>query len=159
MSSPSGIFLSGQLAAELALLRNILSLLSDQEFHQPLPSLRGGTVAEHAAHILQSIRRLSDGYETGIVCYEDFASRYMNTTRSSCLSDIKAMMSQSPKPDKDLEIRKCFSSKDYSAFKSSYYRELQYHTEHALHHMTLMSMGLSDIQHGKSVPSFVTMYS
>lgn len=159
MSSPSGIFLSGQLAAELALLKNILSLLSDQEFFQPLPSLRGGTVAEHAVHILHSIGRLSEGYEAGVVCYEEIGSRSLNTTKNSCLNDIKVMIRQLSKPDKDLEIRKCFSSNEYSAFKSSYYRELQYHTEHALHHMTLMSVGLSDIREGKSIPSFVTMYS
>lgn len=123
------------------LLRTI-NLLSFDEYNQKNKLLNNSSIGEHTRHIIELFQQLIQGYESGLINYDnrkrdvrlqqdiDFASKVI----AHIICDID-------KPNKLLHISTIYNNKE-NKIDSNFERELMYHIEHCIHHQAMIKIGL-----------------
>lgn len=142
----------GQLAA-------VLESLTDDELSSKTESLFGASVGQHMRHIADMFLQLNLGYANGIVDYE---KRERNTAYESHVGEalhiLEQIKQEANKEEKDL-LLKIQHSADGATLKTSYYRELHYCFEHAIHHMALIRSTLKLFPHVELPSHFGVAFS
>jgi hypothetical protein len=123
-----------------------MNLLGQEAYSKPLSILSGNSIGRHVRHVVELYKALIDGYDSEVICYDNrkrdvrmeidilFAEGQLSTIISgmSHLNDKPIVMISSFDNKGDREHRIC----------SSYYRELAYNIEHAIHHMALIRIAV-----------------
>jgi GTPase Era involved in 16S rRNA processing len=126
-----------------AQLKELLLALTNQEYFQPITVLSGASIGQHTRHIIELFQELNNGYETGMVNYEerkrDFAIESNREIAIEKFDEIGATLS---KKDKNLQLISEYSDSTPIAVATNYYRELVYNLEHTVHHMALIRVGV-----------------
>ena len=134
----------------LGQLFRVTSEIKESDFIKPVPSLSQSTIGQHVRHTLEFFICLIDGYNTGFVSYDKRKhDKDLESDKSLALSVIqKIMLFLDKNPvDKEFMLEASYdTNSDISqSVKSTYYRELAYNIEHAIHHMAIIKIGIQEI--------------
>ena len=116
-------------------------------YTQPVKSLSNATIGGHTRHIIELFQCLINGYEAGIVNYD-------NRKRDTALENdaafaIKAIENIQHKllvPDKPLHIEVAIDNTVHYHILSNYKREVLYNLEHCIHHQALIKVALIEMK-------------
>ena len=122
--------------------------LSDNEFTGLIKPLGNATVGQHVRHIIELFEELQNGYDSGMVCYDnrkrDFA---LETDKLLVIERLHQISVTASRADKALVLKCSYSTEDGNdmSVNSNYKRELIYNIEHTVHHMALLRVGIEHI--------------
>ncbi len=150
-----------QLLQQLQSLRNLISSLSDEQYTTYISHLTNTSIGAHTRHIIELLKCAIDGYEVGEV---DYINRKRNlsleTERMIAINTISEMEEEIIKSDKSLLM---VTEKSDNVFETivttTYFREIIYNTEHTIHHLALIKVGLIELNMNIVNPQFGMAYS
>jgi len=139
-------------------LTTVITQIDDVEFVSPVPSLNGSTMGQHIRHTLEFFICLSEGYESGLVNYDKRAhDKEIEETREIALSKIRSLegFTSNLPTDKDFVLEANYNANSDSTqqVRTTFYRELVYNVEHAIHHMALIKVGLRELCPHVKIPA------
>lgn len=138
-------------------LIDISSQLTPDEYAQPLDLLFGASVGKHIRHVLECYAMALTGYRTGHINYDQrvrqmalendprFAidtMKQMAGLLQHCTDDRPLRFEASYSPDADPDI----------SISTTFFRELLYNIEHAIHHSAIIRIGLEKAFPHVSIP-------
>jgi len=130
-------------------LANLVSQISEEDFKKPSPTLNGSTIGQHLRHTIEFFLCLEKGLTTGIVNYDkrdhDQAIENDKFIAHSIIQNISVAVKNME--DRSLTLEVCYhvENEDFTTLPTSYWRELVYNIEHAVHHMAIMKIGVREI--------------
>ena len=136
-----------QLTQQLRTLGNLLSILNDEQYSHRIAHLGNASIGGHTRHIIELLQCAINGYDTGTIDYVNRKRNMMlENNRSFAQSALEQLESQISRADKQLkmlveEIEDALSS----AVSTTYFREIVYNTEHAIHHLALIKVALIEM--------------
>ncbi|MEJ4087858.1 hypothetical protein [Galbibacter orientalis] len=132
-------------------LKEIIKVLSSEQFSTPLIILNNSSVGMHVRHILEFYQCLLDGIETGIVNY-DMRKRNvkLETQPTYCIEVINEILTYLKKNQENIELclKGCYCHTEETIqieVKTSLDRELIYNIEHTVHHLAIIRIGINAI--------------
>jgi len=141
----------------LGQLSRVTNEIKESDFIKPVPSLNQSTLGQQVRHTLEFFICLIDGYNTGFVNYDKRKhDKTLESDKSLALSVIqKVVLFLDKNPvDKEIMLEACYDTdSDISqSVKSTYYRELAYNIEHAIHHMAIIKIGIQELCQYVQIP-------
>jgi hypothetical protein len=134
-----------------------LEHLTSEQYCQPSKILFDATIGQHVRHIIELFTCLDNGYNTGLVNYEN-RKRDLNieTNKGLASSLLKSICLQLDKKNKELILEADYgeSSNKYFSIPTNYYREIAYNLEHTIHHMALIRVGITEVSSIRVSDSF-----
>jgi len=134
----------------LSQLEDTIEQILPEDLSRPSSTLSGSTIGQHLRHTLEFFLCLEKGFETGVINYDKRAhDKRIETNKSMAISSIRSIRDfiEGGLQDKALQLEVCYErhSGEYCTIPTSYYRELTYNIEHAIHHMAIIKIGVSEI--------------
>lgn len=134
-----------QLNEQIKSLRNLLLLLNNQQYNQKVTHLGNASIGGHTRHIIELLKCVIEGYNTGKV---DYINRQRNllleTDRQLAMQELHLLTRQIIQPDKQMHlVTECDT---LSVVSTSYYREIVYNAEHTVHHLALIKVALREME-------------
>lgn len=128
-------------------LASALDQLTDRQYTMSCPTLSGSSVGQHVRHVVELFQCLVDGYTTGTVNYDARARNQAiaahKEVAAECLANISSAIAE---PDKAMLLQTSFGPDDQPCIISTtYFREITYNIEHAIHHMALIRIGITEV--------------
>ncbi len=129
-------------------LSTIIRSCEEEDFSRPLDELSHSTFGQHVRHTLEFFLCLFDAKNDGIINYDQRKhDKFIETDTKLALSvidSIKKFLAQQ-KEDYPVSFEANYTLEEGAVQKmnSSFYRELAYNIEHAIHHMALMKVAMS----------------
>ncbi len=150
-----------QLTQQIRSLGNLLSLLNDEQYNQQIEHLGKASIGGHTRHIIELLQCAIVGYETGMIDYVN-RSRNMNiqTNRFFALTNLELLEKQISLPNKQLKMKvEDIEDAVESTVPTTYFREVVYNTEHAIHHLALIKVALIEMKVDLVSDNFGMAYS
>ncbi len=150
-----------QLAQQLNSLSNLLSSLRDEHYTHKIEHLGNASIGGHTRHIIELLQCAIAGYHSGEV---DYINRTRNleieNDRMLAISMIDKILQEVNMPEKELSLF-VEQMDDLKAFtvKTTFFREIVYNTEHAIHHLALIKVALIEMKLDMVEPDFGVAYS
>lgn len=143
--------------AILKQLSDLVGQLSDSEFTQPSPTLNHSSVGQHLRHTLEFFICLEQGYEKGVVNYDNRQhDKLIESDRFIALNTIARIKHfvACQKADAPLQLEVGYNAhnQDCVCVSTNYWRELTYNIEHAVHHMAIIKIGVREIAKHVQLP-------
>jgi len=131
-------------------LDSFLSQIDDHRYAQELDILLGSSTGMHTRHLLEFYQCLIDQSTDGCVNYDHRKRNNRIENQSAYASEtIRLIKDQIEKLDLDKPIllESGFNPdlNEYEQISSNLRRELVYNIEHAIHHMAIIRIGISQI--------------
>ena len=138
-------------------LNQIIESCKEEDFSKPLTELSGSTFGQHIRHTLEFFLCLFDAKNEGLVNYDQRKhDTLIETDRKLAQSVIRSIQDFLDKNQEDFELtfEANYQVTDgvNDSMRSSFYRELAYNIEHAIHHMALMKVAVKQSLHYISLP-------
>jgi hypothetical protein len=127
-------------------LEEVLLAIDDVQYAQPSHVMHHGTIGQHVRHIIELFQCLINGYDSGVVNYDNRKrDQLVETDRTLALSILHQILIKLPKTDKNIVIESPIFEDSGFEMCSNYYRELTYNLEHTIHHMALLKPAILEI--------------
>ncbi|HTH54545.1 MAG TPA: hypothetical protein VL728_00780 [Cyclobacteriaceae bacterium] len=129
-------------------LADAIKQLSDDEFIAPSPTLGGSSIGQHLRHTLEFFICLEQGIAEGVINYDKRGhDKLIETDRDLAFEVINRIDSFVGKQaqDRNLTLEASYGEREVVSVDTSYFRELTYNIEHAVHHMAIMKIGIREI--------------
>lgn len=122
----------------------LISMLDQHQYAASLPILSDSSIGKHIRHIVEFYQCLLNGLPDGNINYDDrkrdlhleVDPEYTTNFISSLISAIKKNCS-----DQTLALTVFFGDKT-SIVETTYFRELAYNIEHAIHHLAIIKIAI-----------------
>lgn len=129
-------------------LETIITQCKEEDFARPLNELSNSTFGQHIRHTLEFFICLYDARNERLVNYDNRRhDREIETDKKLATSVIASIVSFVDQNTEDFEINfEANYTENEGAnqtMKSSFFRELAYNIEHAIHHMALMKVAIN----------------
>jgi hypothetical protein len=126
----------------------MLAEMTDEEYARPLAVFNGSSIGQHCRHLVEFFVELEKGYADGIVDYDNRArDPILESNRNAALASLQEIGSKMEKPDRSLQVRVTPpDAQTASLVHSSYFREMSFVLEHAIHHLALMRIGIEQVR-------------
>ena len=136
-----------QLSDQLLVLKTLLQSLTDQQYTQKISFLKDSSIGAHSRHIIELIHCANKGYVAGRIDYINRERNFLiEQDRNLAIAEIDAIVSQVPTADKLLELLSETSDNEVvSILSTTYFREIEYHKEHTIHHLALIRVALQEM--------------
>jgi hypothetical protein len=150
-----------QLSSQLLSLNDLLLKLNEEQYMSSIEHLSNSSIGEHTRHIIELVQCAIHGYQTGEV---DYINRTRNldlqTNLKMACAVLKNLSGDLPQEDKKLKLITSDQSEDesHSVF-TTYFREIVYNTEHAIHHLALIRVALFELNLNLTDKKFGVAYS
>lgn len=137
-----------QLIKQLQSLSNLLLSLTDEQYKTKVVHLGNSSIGGHIRHVIELLYCAVDGYKTGRV---DYVNRSRNiqleTDRMFAWSAVLKLDGILSAPDKQLTLvtEQIEGANESINVITTYYREVVYNTEHAIHHLALIKVALIEM--------------
>jgi len=123
--------------------------LEDQEFRQSLSVLSDNTIGKHIRHIIEFYDLMILGINSGEINYDQRShDRVIEENRLLAIEKMNSLKIEIEKisADSALVLNANYSLNKDEPIKivTSYYRELQYNIEHAIHHMAIIKIAINN---------------
>jgi hypothetical protein len=139
----------------LVQLKKIIDQLTDSEYSKPSSVLFNASIGQHVRHVIELYSCLFNGYDTGIVNYENRKrDERIETDKNFAVELMQMIFRNIDKTNKNLLLHSCYDevSDESIMVETNYYRELIYNLEHTVHHMALIRVGIRDVS-GINIPA------
>ncbi|GAB3711016.1 hypothetical protein GCM10027592_48190 [Spirosoma flavus] len=128
-------------------LISISSQLTNYEYAQPLDLLFGASVGKHVRHVLECYAIALTGYQTGHINYDSRVRQLALETDPQVAIDTMQQMSrllEQCSSDRTLRFEASYSPDTETdvSISTTFFRELLYNIEHAVHHSAIIRIGL-----------------
>lgn len=128
-------------------LTDLLTQLSDQSYSEPCEALSNSSIGEHIRHILEMFQCLENGYDSGILNYDNrVRNKRIQTEIEFAKQSILDVKSGLKKENKTLYLEQIIDGLVFRIM-SNYYRELLYNLEHCIHHQALIKVAVLPYEH------------
>jgi hypothetical protein len=137
-------------------LSDAIRQLTDVEFRNPSQVLSGSSVGQHLRHTLEFFICLEQGLNTGVINYDKRGhDKMIECDRDLALEVIHRIHSfvGEQVADQDLTLEASYNGHGVVAVSTSYFRELTYNIEHAVHHMAIMKIGIKEVADRVALPT------
>jgi hypothetical protein len=136
-----------QLIQQMHGLSNLLSILNDQHYVRRIEYLGNASIGEHTRHIIEVLQCAVCGYPFGQLDYVNrIRDLNLQTDRLFAQSVIAQLKKEVKQPDKKLTLLvEEMENAIESTANTSYFREIVYNTEHAIHHLALIKVALIEM--------------
>jgi len=136
-----------QLKEQLDSLYRLLNNLSDQQYRQPIHYLGNSSIGGHTRHIIELLNCAVKAHSSGIADYQNRARDLrLESDRSFAVAQLCSTMDRCIFPDKDLKLAiDDQQSGTIPELRTTYYREIVYHTEHTVHHLAMIRVALREL--------------
>lgn len=126
-------------------LISVSEQLSDDEFRKPLETLSQNTIGKHIRHIIEFYDIMIIGNQTGEINYDQRShDKVIEENRLLAVEKMNSLKIEleAIKEDRLLTLSANYDlRKDKSEeMRTSFFRELQYNIEHAIHHMAIIKI-------------------
>ena len=137
-----------QMLEQLKSLNNLLLLLNDKKYNQKIAFLGNASIGSHIRHIVELLKCVTEGYKVGTV---DYLNRVRNllieNDKAFALQEINDLSEKVIQSDKQMKIAiECNENNIPNFVNSSYFREIVYNSEHAIHHLALIKVALREMK-------------
>ena len=137
-----------QMTEQLKSLSNLLLLLNDWQYNQKILFLGNASIGGHTRHIVELLKCVTDGYNMGRV---DYVNRVRNlsleTDKILAAQELTIMINNVTQPDKHMKlVTECEEGGLINIVRTTYFREIVYNTEHAIHHLALIRVALREMK-------------
>ena len=144
-----GYHLSHAFSQILNQLQSTLEEIRPEDFCRPSETLGRATIGHHLRHTLEFFICLENGFEKGVINYDKRDhDKVIETDKFIALATIgrirEFIFSKSEDKELKLEVGYDAHSEDCVTISTSYFRELTYNIEHAIHHMAIMKIGVRE---------------
>ena len=127
-------------------LIHLLDKIDDQQYDSPVHALSQSSIGAHVRHIIEFYDCLIKGLQTGVVNYDNRKrNMLLETDRYFALQTLVHVIHHIShmKRDQALKINMDLSNTGMPiVIDTTYYRELAYNIEHAIHHMAIIRIGV-----------------
>ncbi len=128
----------------------VVERLRSDDYCKPSSSLGGSTLGQHVRHTIEFFQCLEQGAGTGVVNYDRRShDKQLEENAALALEVIGQIRRQveATEQDRQLVLQTGYGHSEYEIqeMTTTYFRELAYNLEHAVHHMAIMRIGLSDV--------------
>ena len=122
--------------------KDILSLLSQEEYTKCCVALSNATIGQHTRHVIELYQCLINGYNVGQVNYDNRKrDTKIQEDIAFAIQQLDTIKNALEKPNKEIHVS--YELGENEVFlDSNYYREVMYNLEHAIHHHALIKVGL-----------------
>lgn len=139
-------------------LSNAIKQMSEAEFVLPSKTLGGSSIGQHLRHTLEFFICLEQGLKQGVINYDKRGhDKLIETNKEVALAIIDRMHAfvgrQSSDKSLTLEASYDSASGEIASVNTSYFRELTYNIEHAVHHMAIMKIGINEVASHVQLPA------
>ena len=129
-------------------LKDIIKQISPEDFKTPVEAISGASIGQHIRHTIEFFVCLMDGRNNKVINYDQRKHDvFIETDPKLAISVIESTQEFLDKEGDDftLDLEANYEvSKDATVrIPSSFYRELAYNIEHAIHHMALIKVALT----------------
>ncbi len=146
-------------------LTQMTEQFTEEEYRRPLPVLSNNSVGRHLRHVIEFYDLAVRAVRTGGLDY-DRRERNLaleNSPREAVLKMKELMvLLRLTSDDAALQLEACYASdaRDGLRIDTTFYRELIYNIEHAVHHMAIIAIAVRvDFSHIALAPDFGVAYS
>lgn len=146
-------------------LQNVVMSLKNEEYGRQTTVLSNGTIGKHVRHILEFYECLRKGIPANLIDYDARERNLLLETDVDythlMIEDIKHWLSFIQE-DKKLVLSVCFStnSEEKIEVETTWFRELAYNIEHAIHHMAIIKIAMDiEFKHISLPENFGVAYS
>ena len=133
----------------LTQLSDSIGRLSSEQYVTPCSRLSGSSIGQHVRHIIEMFQCLDNGYESGLISYEDRKrDKQIEMEKSLAIQLLQDIFPGLGKPDKPLLLLTYYyddPGQDPEKIESNYFREIAYNLEHSIHHMALIRIGFAEL--------------
>ncbi len=151
-----------QLTQQLKALYDLIWSLRQEHYVHQIEHLGNASIGAHTRHIIELLQCSIHGYNTGIVNYENrFRDFELEKNKEFAMACLLQLRHDIIKPDKMVQIFTVQAADEieFTPVMSSYFRELIYNTEHAIHHMALIKVALIELKINNVNEHFGMAYS
>jgi uncharacterized damage-inducible protein DinB len=140
------MYLQNAVRQVFAQLQDVLQQLQAHDYYKPSKHLNA-TIGQHVRHTVELFQALINGYESGIVNYDNRKrDMQIETDKSMAIMALQTIETSINLPDKALLLQAAFGTQDENIhIDTNFNRELAYNLEHAIHHMALIRVGLNEL--------------
>lgn len=119
--------------------------LSDEQFRQPLEVLSENTIGKHIRHIIEFYDLMVVGNQSGHINYDQRShDRVIEENRLMAIEKMNTLKLELGEISEDqslvLSANYHLDQDKSEQIKTSFFRELQYNIEHAIHHMAIIKI-------------------
>ncbi len=137
-----------QMTEQLKSLSNLLLLLNDRQYNKKIVFLGNASIGGHTRHIIELLKCVTDGYNLGKV---DYLNRVrdlsLETDKISATAQLTEMTDQVTKHDRQMRLVTETNEEGLmNVVETTYFREIVYNTEHAIHHLALIRVALREMK-------------
>ncbi|MFC4230498.1 hypothetical protein ACFOW1_01250 [Parasediminibacterium paludis] len=137
-----------QLTQQLQALIKLLQSLEHEQYTHKIDHLGKASIGGHTRHIIELLQCAIDGYQIGRV---DYVNRKRNLAlendKQFALETLLAIQEVMVLPDKLLTmVVDEIGDAAIPSISTTYFREIVYNTEHAIHHLALIKVALIEMQ-------------
>ena len=126
-----------QMTEQLKSLSNLLLLLTDNQYNQKIAFLGNASIGGHTRHVIELLKCVLDGYDAATVDYVNrIRNLYLETDLRIARKELEVLTGQIMQPDKRMKLTT--ESDLQELVYTSFYREIVYNAEHAVHHLALI---------------------
>ncbi|MEQ8583962.1 MAG: hypothetical protein RIC30_15700 [Marinoscillum sp.] len=128
-------------------VKYIIRQMTSEQYTLPISTLSNATIGQHVRHLLEFFLCLQDAQMTSTLDYDDRKhDQYLQTDVKLALSVTNALQDSLKRQNKDfaiaMRVNYDIEAKSTIDISTSFFRELAYNIEHAIHHMALIKIGL-----------------
>ena len=139
-------------------LTDLVTELKNDDFTAPSKTLGNSTIGQHLRHTLEFFICLEQGYDRGIVNYDQRNhDKLIETDKYLALNTIQKIVDfiSSRQADQLLRLEVGYNahSDEVITVETNYFRELIYNIEHAVHHMAIMKIGIHEVASYITLPT------
>jgi uncharacterized damage-inducible protein DinB len=122
-------------------LHDLVEQLTEAEFSGRLSILSGSSIGMHLRHILEFYECLFEGLQTGTVNYEKRRRNLrLENEKTFALQALQDLCQRLLAGTRDVLLQ--LEVEEGETISTTFQRELVYNTEHCIHHMALLRIGL-----------------
>ena len=134
----------------LVQLSDVIKQIKHEDYSVPIDSLGNSTLGQHIRHTLEFFICLEESSISHVVNYDNRPrDSQIEENPEFALSTIQRIIefvnSSQQNLDLKLEINYDLEKEDILEIASNFQRELVYNVEHAIHHMAILKIGLTEI--------------
>ena len=129
-------------------LASVIELTDADLYIKPCSKMKNASVGQHVRHIIELFQGLENGYEKGIVNYENRKrDNQIETNKDFAIELLNSIAGNLDRPDKELKMETCPGENDNDCIliKTNYQRELAYNLDHAIHHMAMIRIAINEL--------------
>lgn len=128
-------------------VKQVVVQMTDEQFSRSIPTLSDSSIGQHVRHSLEFFLCLQDAQMSGEINYDNRRhDKYLESDvklAEEVIESLQASLAGNV-PDFNMVMKANYQieKEELLAIPTTYFRELAYNIEHAIHHMALIKIGL-----------------